>query len=263
MKAIILAAGMGTRLGKYTENLPKGMLNFLGKTLIERQIEIMRECGIDDIIIVTGYKSEKIQFPDVKYFHNEEFDSTNMVESLFKAEAELNGGILVAYSDIIYEKRVLDTVLKSQADVGVTVDKDYWQYWTNRLDEPEKDIESMVIDDEGKIVELGDTSCPLDRAKIRYVGLIKFSAAGIESLKEIYHQQKNLHYDENIPWMRSKCFKKAYMTCLLQALINAGSRVEPIYISRGWLEFDTVEDYERATSWNNDRKLDKFIKLDN
>lgn len=263
MKAIILAAGMGTRLGKYTENLPKGMLNFLGKTLIERQIEIMRECGIDDIVIVTGYQSEKIQLPDVKYFHNEEFDSTNMVESLFKAESELNGGILVAYSDIIYEKRVLDIVLKSQTDVGVTVDKDYWQYWTNRLDEPEKDIESMVIDNEGKIVELGDTSCSLDKAKIRYVGLIKFSAAGIESLKEVYHQHKDLHYNESIPWMRSKCFKKAYMTCLLQALIDAGNRVEPIYISRGWLEFDTVEDYERAISWHNDRTLDRFIKLDN
>ena len=67
MKAIILAAGQGTRLKKYTENLPKGMLSFGGKTLIERQIEIYRSCGIDKIIIVKGYAADKIQYPDVKY----------------------------------------------------------------------------------------------------------------------------------------------------------------------------------------------------
>ena len=52
MKAIILAAGQGTRLKKYTENLPKGMLSFMGKTIIERQIEIYRKCGIDNIIVI-------------------------------------------------------------------------------------------------------------------------------------------------------------------------------------------------------------------
>jgi len=60
MKAIILAAGKETRLGKYTKDLPKGMLNFIGKTLIERQVEILNECGIKEII-VTGYMANKIQ----------------------------------------------------------------------------------------------------------------------------------------------------------------------------------------------------------
>ena len=52
MKAIILAAGQGTRLKKYTENLPKGMLRFMGQTIIERQIAMYRKCGINDIIVV-------------------------------------------------------------------------------------------------------------------------------------------------------------------------------------------------------------------
>ena len=59
MKGIILAAGSGTRLKKYTENLPKGMLSFMGKTIIERQIQIYRSCGIQDIIIVRGFVSRK------------------------------------------------------------------------------------------------------------------------------------------------------------------------------------------------------------
>ena len=68
MKALILAGGQGTRLKKYTENLPKGMLSFMGKTIIERQIELYRSCGINDIIIVRGYASEKINYKGIKYY---------------------------------------------------------------------------------------------------------------------------------------------------------------------------------------------------
>ena len=64
MKAIILAAGRGTRLNHYTDNLPKGMLLFAGETLIERQIRLFNSVGINDIIIITGYKSEKIKYKE-------------------------------------------------------------------------------------------------------------------------------------------------------------------------------------------------------
>lgn len=261
MRAIILAAGMGTRLGKYTENLPKGMLPFLGVPLIERQVQVMRTCGIDDIVVVTGYKREAIQLQDVRYYHNDDFASTNMVETLLRAEPELQGEVLVAYSDIIYERRVLERVLQSSADIGVTVDQDYWDYWQARLDNPQEDTESLVIDNHGKIIELGDTQCARAKAMVRYVGLLKFSAVGVEALKKVYHVQRSQYYDQEGPWLRSKSFRKGYMTCMLQALVNAGYRVDPIYISRGWMEFDTVEDYERASDWYTQGTLKRFIDL--
>ena len=261
MKAIILAAGMGTRLGKYTENLPKGMLPFLGKSLIGRQVETLHSCGINDIVIVTGYKKEAIQIPNVRYYHNNDFVSTNMVETLFRAEQELQGEVVVSYSDIVYERRVLMSVLASTVDIGVTVDKDYLGYWKARLDDPGKDMESLVIDSEGKIVALGDTKCTRDQAQARYVGIIKFSALGIAALKKVYHGERAQHYDKDTPWLRSKCFRQGYMTCMLQALVNAGYRVSPIYISHGWMEFDTVEDYERSIKWHRDGSLSRFIDL--
>ncbi|MFA6365080.1 MAG: phosphocholine cytidylyltransferase family protein [Candidatus Paceibacterota bacterium] len=261
MKAIVLAAGMGTRLGKYTENLPKGMLSFAGKSLIERQINTLRSCGIEDITIVKGYAPEKINFPGIKYYVNENFAETNMVETLFKAEKEIDGDFLVLYSDVICEKKVIEEVLKSKADIGVTVDVDYWDYWKARLDDPEEDTESLIIGSGGNIVDLGDTNCTLSDAKVRYVGIIRFSKKGAEALKKVYHEQKNLHFESNLPWMRSKSFKKAYMTCMLKALIDAGYRVDPIFIKHGWLEFDTVEDYERATAWNENGTLQRFINL--
>ena len=102
MKAIILAAGQGTRLKKYTQNLPKGMLEFQGKTIIERQIEIYRNCGIENIIIVKGFAAEKINYENVTYSINEDYENTNMVESLMTAKSEFNEDIIVSYSDILF-----------------------------------------------------------------------------------------------------------------------------------------------------------------
>jgi len=262
MKAIILAAGMGTRLGKYTKNLPKCMLNFKGKTLIQREIDLLRACGITDIIVVKGYMAEKINIPGVKYYVNDDFANTNMVETLFEAEKEMVGDILVLYSDIIFEQSVLENAINSKVDIGVAVDMDYWEYWKSRLDKPETDIESFVVDDEGKIVELGDTACGFNKAKIRYVGLLKFSEAGVKALKNVYHKHREIHFNSDEKWKRSKCFRKAYMTCLLQALIDDGYRVDPIRISHGWMEFDTVEDYERANEWDKNCTLRRFINID-
>lgn len=260
MKAIILAAGMGTRLGKYTENLPKCMLNFNGETLIERQVEILRKCGVEDIIIVKGYMPDKIQILGVKYYLNNDFENTNMVETLFAAESEMDDSILVCYADILYEEKVLRKILESKVDVGVTIDSDYWDYWKARADKPEDDTESLVISD-GRIVELGDTECSLDKAQVRYVGLIKFSKEGVRVLKKVYHENREKYFDKDEKWLRSKSFKKAYMTCMLQAIINSGQRVEPIEIKRGWLEFDTVEDYEKYSKWLEEGSLSKYYEI--
>jgi len=261
MKAIILAAGRGTRLEKYTKNLPKCMLNFDGKSLLERQIETLRNCGITEIIIVKGYMKDKINIKGVKYYINEDFADTNMVETLFCAESEMDTEILVCYSDIIYEKKVIKRILENNFDIGVAVDKDYLEYWYARMDEPERDSESLIINKEGKIIELGETNCEKDKAKVRYIGLIKFSKKGVEVLKQVYHENKANYFNKNIPWLRSESFKKAYMTCMLQDLINKGIRVDPIILNRGWMEFDTEEDYEKANKWLKEGSLGRFINL--
>ncbi len=262
MKVIILAAGMGTRLGKYTENLPKCMLKFNGKPLIQRQVETLRHAGITDISIVRGYNAEKIRIPGVKYYFNPDFSSTNMVETLFCAEQEMDGSddLLVCYADILYEPHLLQKIMQSSASVGVTIDQDYWDYWCARCDHPESDMESLVIEN-GKIIELGNTKCTRAEAVVRYVGLIRFSKEGIQKLRQVYHENKQQYYHLDQPWLRSKSFKKAYMTCMLQALINAGQDVKPIIINRGWLEFDTVEDYEKYTKWLEEGTLGRFCKI--
>lgn len=261
MKAIILAAGMGTRMDKYTKDLPKCMLSFNGKTLIQRQIETLRSAGIKDIIVVKGYMAEKINISGVKYYINEGYAGTNMVETLMRAEAEMDDEILVCYSDILYEKRVVKKVIEANVDIGVTVDTDYLDYWKARLDNWKEDVESLVVGEQGNIVEIGVPHCKFEKAKVRYVGLIKFSKKGIGILKKVYHENKEKYFGKDEKFMNSKSFKKMHMTDMIQMIINTGKKVYPIKISHGWLEFDTNEDYEKAMGWLKNGTMKRFLNF--
>ena len=158
-------------------------------------------------------------------------------------------------------KVAIKKVLESKAEIGVVVDSDYYAYWKERLDDPQDDTESLVIE-QGKIMDLGETNCEIDKARVRYVGLVKFSKKSVKILKKVYHENKKRYYDKDVPWLRSRSFKKAYMTSLLQAIINAGHEVKPIIIKRGWLEFDTEQDYERYIKWINEGTLIRFFDFE-
>lgn len=258
MKGIILAAGMGTRLNKYTENLPKGMLEVKGKSLIEHQIETMRSLGIEKIVIIKGYMPDKISFRNVVYYTNKEYETTNMVESLFCALKEFNDDCIVTYSDIMYEDTVLTKAIRSQCNIGVVVDCDFEEYWKARLGtEYREDMESLIVERE-VITSLGKDNPKLHEVNGRYVGILKFSKKGISDLSSRYFLLKE---ENKISKYGNRPFEKWYMTDLIQNMIDKGHRVEPINISRGWLELDRNEDFEKLNSWLKTGRIDNFIKI--
>lgn len=260
MKAIILAAGQGTRLKKYTKNLPKGMLSFAGKTLIERQIETYRAAGIQKIIIVRGFAAEKIAYEGITYYTNEKFAETNMVESLLTAQQEFDDDIIVSYSDILFEKRLLDAMMTERADFAVAVDDSWEDYWRVRYGKVDFDTESLRIDSQGNIIELGKEAPPLSEIDARYIGLLKFSRNGMTYMLQLVNDAKK-HFG-NEPWQQSgKPVRQAYMTDLLDAVIEAGNAVKAVRFQRGWIEFDTNEDYENVIRWHKEQRLDSFIQL--
>ena len=258
MKAIILAGGLGTRLGKYTENLPKGMLNFAGKSLIERQIETLRKCGIKEIIVTRKHLKEKINFPDVKYDDKEQDDS-NMVSDFMHARREFDDDLILCYGDIIYEPSVLKELIKSKAEISVVADKDWKEYWIARLGDWRNDSESFVVRGK-KLVSLGMPNPPENLMDARYVGMIKFSKKSLKKIEDIYDAlSEKIGWETK--WSYSKSFKKAYMTDLVQELIENGFNVEAVLISHKWMEFDTAEDYEKANDWLDKGTLKRFINL--
>ncbi len=260
MKAIILAAGSGTRLKKYTENLPKGMLLFMGKTIIERQLEIYRDCGINDIIIVRGFAADKINYPDVKYYDNEKYADTNMVESLMTAKKEFNDDVIVSYSDVLFEPEMLKKIAASDADFACAVDDNWKEYWQKRYGKVDFDTESLSIDPDDNITELGLENPPIEKISARYIGLLKFSASGLKFIQDT--MEKAYAEFENKAWQQSgKTVRKAYMTDLLNAIIESGREVKAVHFNNGWIEFDTNEDYENAVEWVKNKTISEIINL--
>lgn len=244
MKAIILAAGRGTRLKDYTKTLPKGMLPYLSKPLLQWQIDAYQALGITDISIVTGHERKSIPFNHLKKYHNPEYATTNMIESLFCASEELNDDVIVSYSDLYFTKDLLRALYNTEGDVVVAADKAWKPYWLARFGNLDEDLESLTIQD-GKVLDLGKPLNSAENLDYRYVGVNKFSPSALEEVKAIYNQKKMA----NEAWQPSnQPFAQGYMTDLLFELIKAGKDVTAAIVERGWLEFDTPEDFERAKS---------------
>lgn len=246
---------------KYTRDLPKGMLKFNGKSLIERNVTLFRESGVDEIIIVKGFKHEKINLPGVTYYMNDNFGSTNMLVSLFCAEEALKGDVIVCYSDILFEIGLLKKMMGSGGDIVVAVDTNWKHYWNMRYDKVDFDTESLKIGKNNQILSLGAENPPLEEIDARYVGLIKFTDIGITQMKNIWNKYKDEYWDK--PWQVSgQSFRNAYLTDMLNALIEEGYAVNALKTNNEWIEFDTNDDYENALTWLKNGTLKSIIKID-
>jgi len=256
MKAIILAAGRGTRMGVYGKDKPKSLLEIEGTSLLQRQVDTLRAAGIEDVVIITGFCHELIALEGVRTFHNPLFATTNMVESLLCARSELDGPVVVAYADILYSEELVKTLLSDlRGDVEVAVDTDWRRYWTERYGTTETDLESLTVQD-GMIQELGrsvESSLGLD---YRYIGLLKFNASAWPRVFALYDRKRQ----EGGSWLSSgKSFEQGYMTDLLNELIQQGGQVAACMVQGGWLEFDEQTDYELALRLAAENRLNQYI----
>lgn len=261
MKAIILAAGEGKRLGYLTKDRPKCMVNLFGKSLLQRQIEIFHLCDIFDISVVTGYKNEIINLPGITYFKNPKFNTTNMVETLFCARNKLSGSVIISYGDIIYESTILKKLIESIDDITVVVDLYWKKYWKMRFTNILDDAESLVIDEEGFIQDIGRKVTSLDDICGQYIGLMKFQNNGIIDLKKTYDNAKKNSIKLN-PLNPNLPFNKSYMTDLLQTMIKSNLKIRAIPVRNGWLELDSIHDYDLYNKMYDDNSLSELIKLE-
>ncbi|MDA7720320.1 phosphocholine cytidylyltransferase family protein, partial [Alphaproteobacteria bacterium] len=172
MKAIILAAGRGTRLKSYCENKPKCLVEVDGATLLSRNISVLRNSDYD-VTVVGGYRASQISALGVSTIVNELYESTNMVVSLFCAEKILMHGALITYGDIVYSPKILSRLTNSPSDISVAVDKNWFAYWSNRMTNPLEDLESLQINENGDIIEIGSKASKFQEIEGQYIGLTK------------------------------------------------------------------------------------------
>ena len=243
-KALIIAAGLGSRLKKHTENLPKCMLDFGGKTLLQRQLDSYKKCGIKDISLIRGYKKEKINYKGIKYFENTDYKNNNILNSIFYAEKVINGNIIISYSDILFDSSVVERTLDTDHDISVVVDIDWRGYYVGRKDHPISEAENVIFNSNNEVEKIGKINTGNEEVHGEFIGMIKLSNRGTEIFKEHFHRLKKIYW--NKPFQRAKIFQKAYLTDFIQELVDIGIKVHCVIIESGWKEIDTVEDYKKA-----------------
>jgi len=258
-KALILAAGQGTRLRPLTNDKPKCLIPLVGRPMLERQVDTLRAQGVIDIHIATGYKSEEIEKLGFNTSFNSKFDKTNMVESLFSAIdfiQSCNEDLIIAYGDIVYNSSNLIDLLNSNEEVSLMIDKNWRELWSLRLDNPLDDAETLLINNDGMIQELGKKPDSYEQIQGQYTGLIKVRKDRVLDFINFYESlDRKLMYDGND-------FINMYMTSFLQLLINNGWKLKSVDSYNGWLEIDSVDDLELYERLNKESKLEKFYHIE-
>ena len=242
VNAIILAAGSGSRLRPHTDDRPKGMVNLGGTCMLEHQIAVLREGGVRDIAVVGGYRAEMLRDLGVEVILNPRWAETNMVETLFCADARIGPDTIVAYADIIYEPRVLTALLASPHDVSVVIDRSWRIYWTQRFSDPLSDAETLRLDSAGRIMDIGNRPTRIEDIEAQYIGLMRFRGAGVARLR----RARAALGTSPRPWMQVRPIEKAYMTDLLMEMVLLDLPPHAVPVERGWIEIDTVADYDLA-----------------
>jgi len=250
--AVIIAAGFDPRLMPLTHDRPKGMLEVRGRSILEQQIQGLRDCGVTDIVIVRGHQKHAIDFPGVRYYDNARYRETGEVYSLFCAAEALTGQALFLYSDILFDPAIVHKLLRARADVAVVVDRSLREEAPDATAAREPDL--VVTDGRRRsghrflpseagtrVHRIGARITP-QQANGEFVGLAMFSARGTVWLREVYDSLAG----RRGPFHEAPSVEQAAFTDLLQELIDRGHEIRSVDVYKGWTEVDSFADYQRA-----------------
>jgi Predicted sugar nucleotidyltransferases len=230
-KGIILGAGRGSRMLSLTDNRPKCLIQYQGRTLLDWQLAALHDAGVDDIGIVTGYRREMLAERGLREFHNERWEQTNMVTSLACAGEWLEAGpCLVTYSDIVYGSAAVTALLRSGEELAVAYDLDWRRQWEARFGDPLEDAETFRIDADARILEIGQKPKSVQEIQGQYMGLLLFRPGGWAALQRVRASLEQHQRD------------KLDMTGALQLLIESGFPVHGVPAPSRWAEFDSESD---------------------
>jgi choline kinase len=237
MRAVILAAGRGSRMGGLTEDRPKCLVKLGGRPLIDWQIAALAAAGIAEIGVVRGYRGERLAGHGARRFDNVRWAETNMVVSLLAAEEWLAAApAVVSYADIVYGAATVRALIDAPpAPIAITYDPDWLWLWRQRFADPLSDAESFRIAD-GRIVDIGRKVADLREIEGQYMGLLRFTPEGWQAVRALLRGLAAAEID------------RLDMTSLLRRLIETGIVIRGVPVAGRWGEVDSTGDlalYER------------------
>lgn len=242
--AIIPAAGISNQpsFRDILKDTPLVMLDVNGKSLLQRNVESLNSVGIQDITVIAGYKREKVDLDGINVITNENYDKTDVLHSVMLSEDKLEEKTLIIFGDMLFERDIVEKLLKEDGDIVLVVDR---SYKTSKTRKKEVDLVKAMYDPvegrriinvrrENPILKIGNV--PREEANYEFIGMSLFSRKGISILKNEY---KNLVAESKDPY-------RINFNDMIQYLINKGYKVSSMEINTGWTEIHTFEDYKHA-----------------
>jgi L-glutamine-phosphate cytidylyltransferase len=246
MKAIILSAGQGSRLGHLTDDRPKCLIDFNGRTLLDRQLDTLAANGIDEAVVVTGFHDELVEAaiaarsggPKVRTVYNPFSKVADNLGSLFIARHELEGDCLVWNGDTLVSEQLMSRVVgNDRQGIAVTID---------RKDGYDADDMKVVVDGGGQLHAIGKR-LPLEEVNAESIGLLAFRGGGAELFRE---------------WIEKVIRTGEGTTIWYLRVIHQIAQEHPVWTfdiqGEEWGEVDFPEDVEHARElsarWDERRK---------
>ncbi len=244
MKAIILAAGSGTRMHPYTHDKPKCLLDIGNISILEHQINLIRNCGINEITIVVGFGFERVENflrsydglgMRINTLYNPFYQATNSLVSLWIARGEFDEDMVVMNGDDVYEMGVLDKVLSERNEKICLPVKKRARY--------EKEDMKVVVEN-GMITSISKEISNTE-ASAESVGIRVFRDTGVELLKRAVEEE-----------MRSRGAEGKWYISSIHRLISKGCNIKPLDIGDlYWMDVDCPLDLFRVR-----KHVDQFLQ---
>jgi choline kinase len=232
MKALVLAAGRGSRLGPFTADRPKCLVEIGGKSLLERQVAALRAAGAREVGVVIGWCAKAFQAKGLPTFENPRWADTTMVESLSAAEEWLlEGPVLVSYGDIVYGAATARRLAKVDAPLAISYDPGWEVLWRSRFDQPLDDAETFVRDGAGHLMDIGGRPATAAEVQGQYLGLLRFTPVAWSTVRELRSANAEVRMLD--------------MTGLLRHLVRSDLlQISTVPTAGPWCEFDHPMDID-------------------
>tara|TARA_B100000029_G_scaffold507641_1_gene592757 strand:+ start:505 stop:1260 length:756 start_codon:yes stop_codon:yes gene_type:complete len=245
MKVIIVAAGIGSRLGELTKNLPKPLIDVNGKSILQRQIEIFKKFDIHDIIIIHGSHKNKFNFKNVTYIEDTDVLNHDLLGSLMTAKKEMNDNLIISYGDIIFDENIFSQIISSHNDSNLAIDYDWEKHYHNKSPDLLNKVSVATLNNDF-VTNIGYYENFKNIKNLifgEFIGLMKISkSTAIQLIKQYDDLQKN--HQGNFHDSPSLHF--GIITDMINELIKNGIKFSSTKISGKWCEIDTPEDLELA-----------------
>jgi L-glutamine-phosphate cytidylyltransferase len=253
VRPVIIAAGRGSRLRNETDEIPKTLVEVMGRPMLEWILEAFESAGLKrkDVVFVCGYRADviKARYPDFTYVTNHDWQNNNILLSLLMAREYLGDGFVSTYGDIVYEGAVVQKLVASTADVTLGCDTAWRRRYIGRTQHPETDAEKLRADGT-RVVELSRT-IPSEQADGEFIGVMKLSKQGSADFLRAFDQAER-SYGGGM-FREGRTFQKAYLIDLLSEMLEQGADMQRADTRGGYMEIDTLQDLSMAEKWWSDR----------